>query len=475
LLNSSSSVALLIEANGFLQDWNRYFIREFNDRHLANGYFPRKGRYVTPVWVGSTPREVLDRLALSFPMVGEKIAFGPHGLFFGNGDAQSHFLAFHSAHFSGANYLFSLRSPKASLVSLRRLFPRASASQLLFGWLRSLETLISGTFLFPHSVLLPLEWISAEVVNSIFCALQIRGHFAPNWFSAPRIASPDPDLAKLGLTEELAAHLARDSVDYVADCEALYSSVTSTIDRENLRLRDDVMPEHFDRVVIPKVRELRGELRGVTSDTNIAACIIDGEFRHISDLGAQGIGRAISECIRSSVFDELSANGFTGVDDLLGPAWVANGVRISKATSGYVLTANPRAGGPKHFGQYIAMETTRIATFRVTVEESPCRNVMLQIGDDQGYVNAAFDVRSREVRSLTHQGLARAMAARIVPTPDGALQLFLSGFVPGLRAWAWLYLLSPSGAVEYVAPDEYDLQFRDPFVSYRRSEAGVES
>lgn len=97
------------------------------------------------------------------------------------------------------------------------------------------------------------------------------------------------------------------------------------------------------------------------------------------------------------MFDERSGNLLSGTDDLLRPDWAASNLSIERRLDSFQLTAHPGEVGHKHFSQHVSIEAGRVVTFRVAVRGESCNNVMLQIGDELGYVNASFDVRARKV------------------------------------------------------------------------------
>lgn len=473
LLNSSSSVELFAELNGFLLDWNREFIREFNERHGSNGYMARKGYYIPPTLGGMTPQELLDHRKQCYRYVGEKIAFGPHGIFAGNSDAQEYFLSFHNLHYLSANYIFTMRSPMASLVSMRKLFPSHSCSQLLFGWLRSMEVILSASFLFPHCAIVPLERLSEPLVDSILSALGIRGRFASNWIVPSQDHITQKSFGKLDLVSQSGTAAERSEDDYLSACEELYKTIIDTIDNKSLWFKNETVPAAFDDLMIPQCRALAAELNVAIPDANVMAGLVRGTLQHAADLGARNINRFVSERIREAIFDDSSGNLFERPGEMNNAPWVCNDVFIGRNEVDFTVTLKPDGHGNKHFGQHLILDVGKIATMRISVRPSSCSYVMLQLGSEDSYINATYDLVERRVLELNQRGNARAIVARVVPTGSTNCQLIISGLIASPSAWAWIYLLGPNAEVEYEGDTGRYLYVSDPFLSFRPNEAGV--
>jgi len=479
LLNSCRDVALLCESNIHLRHWSSTFVSDFNQQHAETGYFPQKGRYLSLDLTGQPPLKILDHLAKSYRIVGEKIAFGPHGMVMGR-YAQDIFLDFHLSHFMDANYLFTVRPPSESLLSARAVFPGAGAGVLFDGWLRSLDAVIAGSRLFPNNAILPLEWLDETTARRITDALGVSGRFGADWFRPiPRDRAAAVDkLVAAPLFGELAEHLGSEDAARatIEAAEDLYDDLVGHVDPETLWYREGFYLEHLDQETIPRIRKVTADVNARGGEAEVLYYWVNGKLEKTYNIGGFTRFTSFAKALEGHVFSEEGGNLFLSPEDMLGPNWSLSGLHRQPAIEGpgILLLEDGESSGQKSFGQFVPVPAEgRIVTFRLSVRPAGRDSVVLQFGDSKDFWFAMFDLKSLSVSRMVNFGGARSLQARLQPLPGNWFQLAITGQPPaGLKnPCAWIYVSNGTTDLAYPGEPSKGLYVSDPYLSTSRAEA----
>jgi len=255
IVNSSSSVVLLEEANFYRSSFNHNFVDDFNLQHQSTGKFPAKGRFLPTAWRGKSPLEIMEIYENHYALIGEKIAFGPFGSINGVGQ-QDLFLDFHYSKFHTSKYLFTAREPLSSLMSLRRLFPLYSASNLLAGWIESLMCVVMAVRLFPFYKVIISDQLNKKTLSNIYSFLNIQGDIPSNWiYSAKRKRTLDFDLCMKDYCEADNENKNTDRFEYaLRSAIEAFQNFHSAVDERTLHINTDVIPFMLDETVLKKCK-----------------------------------------------------------------------------------------------------------------------------------------------------------------------------------------------------------------------------
>jgi len=122
-LNSCADIYLLGEANLALNFWREDFREWYNQMHRSLGNHRSKSTVALDVGNGGDdPARFLIAQSQRFRYVGEKIAFGPHGMYFET-THQEAMLQFHIRFFYRSTYFFMFRRPYSVYTSMKKLLP----------------------------------------------------------------------------------------------------------------------------------------------------------------------------------------------------------------------------------------------------------------------------------------------------------------------------------------------------------------
>lgn len=256
--NRSPSVLLLQEANIYLHHAEPNFVDWFNQQHVGFGNWPTKGTYIpehrTPVDGGLS---YLLTMTPHHRLVGEKIAFGPHGKL-ADQTYQQAFFVFHGQFFYGSRYVALIRMPAEALWSMEKLFPAARPRELYETWLMTLSVCIDLVRVFPHVHVIFHEDLSTELLQRLAATMGIDDISAPADFISPKY-------------QRSALHLKHPSsaVDKTADLQSrlvtLYESIRQHFPKETFRYDCDTVrgyyPDQFFDGVKKQIAELLAEVQ----------------------------------------------------------------------------------------------------------------------------------------------------------------------------------------------------------------------
>src|SRR5229473_2574271 len=167
ILNLSEKFYVMEEANLFTHLTKPDFPNWFNDKHRDEGKPPRKGTYVPPFEGDEeTGLATLRRLARDYDFVGDKVAFNPRDTYDGRSE-QQYFFEEQAKFFSGCRYIFTMRNPHESLLSMHRMFPSEVLSNLLWCWTESMRYCCIGFTMFKRCRMFFSESIGPEAFSAI--------------------------------------------------------------------------------------------------------------------------------------------------------------------------------------------------------------------------------------------------------------------------------------------------------------------
>jgi hypothetical protein len=226
-LNLSNDIYLLLEANVHVSFNEDGFIERYNAMHLSFKNDRKKGTYIPQAISsenGALP--VLLRMAKRHRYVGEKIAFGPHGLY-GGQTFQDVFFEFHCRYFYYSTYFLIIRNPSESVWSMSKLFPDKDIEYLFESWLRTINILIDCYQTFPNCYFLFSESFCSDTIKKIG---QILGVHIP----LPEGMVSDKYKTSLLKAGEVPACLSPHHV-ILDECNEIYSEVRSVMSADTFR------------------------------------------------------------------------------------------------------------------------------------------------------------------------------------------------------------------------------------------------
>ncbi|MBD2436141.1 hypothetical protein [Nostoc sp. FACHB-110] len=219
-LNLSSEVFLLGEANLALHYNLDDFVDFYNNQHILFKNPKFKGTSFAPpsrlIEKGAFP--FLLRMNKNYKFIGEKVAFGPHGINIDNKSHQELFFNFHARYFYFSKYIIIIRRPTETVWSMLKMFPDISLNLLFESWLRTLLLKIDIICAFPNSYVLFFESLSCETILSLCSYIEINNINIPeNMFTKKHQNSL---LDNYEIPEELSIYS-----DICLACENIYKQV----------------------------------------------------------------------------------------------------------------------------------------------------------------------------------------------------------------------------------------------------------
>jgi hypothetical protein len=182
IVNTVPDVFLFGEANFALNFHIEDFPDWYNLKHHQHGMVRGKSSHAP--YLG--PRRLHDYLRLLFEhyrLVGDKIAFGPHGLY--NGAIhQENVFQFHERFFFRSPHLFIFRQPRAVLRSLQVKFPQKDFVELARCWLLTADLFADMSLVFPAVHLVLFERLP-DALDDVGTALGLDLSMSASLF-APR-------------------------------------------------------------------------------------------------------------------------------------------------------------------------------------------------------------------------------------------------------------------------------------------------
>lgn len=178
-LNLAPQILLLGEASLFSTYRHPDFVEGFNRRHVGYGNRRGKGTFLPPA-PGDEEGGLaaLLRMGRAHRYVGEKIAFGPHGLL----DGQTHqetFLQFHARYFYRSHYLLILRKPAECVWSMCKMFPQTPIAELVDCWLETVKVQLDVYHLFPHVQVVFFDNLNQDTYRTIAATLGVALEVPP--------------------------------------------------------------------------------------------------------------------------------------------------------------------------------------------------------------------------------------------------------------------------------------------------------
>jgi hypothetical protein len=170
MLNTSDDAYILGEANFFMRTKEEGRFRDwYNDQHVSFKNQVTKTCYA-PDFLPSEPHQWwqwLEEAAQNYPFVGDKMAltYGHFQQF-----SPEFIQAFFEARFYLSKYIFLLRDPRQTLLSVRKLFNYANDEDIMpqvIGWLTYIKLWCDWIRVFPHTLTLTTDHIEDGFVDAI--------------------------------------------------------------------------------------------------------------------------------------------------------------------------------------------------------------------------------------------------------------------------------------------------------------------
>lgn len=148
--NQSPDIHLLEESNLYANARHDNFPAYFNNMRRNIGKFKRRGTHLPEAPFSLTgPFEYFGWLGTQHRIIGEKLAFGPHGLY-GDRTHQEAFFDFNWKYFYSGTYILLLRHPVPTIKSMSKMFPDRPVRALIETWLQTAALLVDCYLCLPH-------------------------------------------------------------------------------------------------------------------------------------------------------------------------------------------------------------------------------------------------------------------------------------------------------------------------------------
>jgi hypothetical protein len=189
IFNTVPDVYLFGEANFALNFHVQDFPEWYNLMHFEHGMARLKGTHA-PYLGARALHEYLPLLSERYRFVGDKIAFGPHGLYNG-ASHQENVLQFHERFFFGSPHVFIFRHPRHVLRSMQVKFPATPFTELARCWLLTADLFADMSSVFPAVHLVLFERLP-EVFDDLGRTLGLDLSMSTSMFSTPERAAETP-------------------------------------------------------------------------------------------------------------------------------------------------------------------------------------------------------------------------------------------------------------------------------------------
>ena len=229
-LNTSPDIFLLGEAHLYLNHDFADFAGHFEEQRILWKNRRAKGTYLPPPLTAEPGGlAAVRRMGERFRYVGEKIAFGPHGLV-GGRKMPDLWFAFHARFFYYSKYFLIARKPAESIWSMAKMFPDRPLPMLVESWLDTLRIQCDVFDTFPHVYFLCFENFRPEAFDTIQSLLGVDIPIGPAMITDKRKSTRVDERELPPLLEPLRGLLDR--------CDGLYRDVKDAFCPTTLLLKD---------------------------------------------------------------------------------------------------------------------------------------------------------------------------------------------------------------------------------------------
>ncbi|WP_376959734.1 sulfotransferase [Azospirillum sp. A26] len=218
ILNTDPEICILQEAEIYWYQNVSHYADVFNRRGLQRKRTWQKGHYVPPgVPNHVTGKQVLSELSKYYRRVGDKVALGP------SRTEQMAIWDFFARNYFSATYIFTFRNPLQATISMRRMFPGNSYTEILDTWIMSVALMMRFMSFLPNVCAIPMERYSERVFHSLNERLGtnavISGAAIHEANQFDRSALPD---------------LMEEEDEKLIKCETIYKNLIDAWDEKNL-------------------------------------------------------------------------------------------------------------------------------------------------------------------------------------------------------------------------------------------------
>jgi hypothetical protein len=166
-LNESPQILLMGEANFWLHLERPDFVEHYNQMHAEFRNPRSKDSWIPPAPEGdSSGPATLGRMAQFYAWVGDKVAFGPHGLINGS-TYQELFFDYQARYFYDSTYVLLIRKPSEVVYSSKKMFSDGDTEEMIRSWIDTLLLQIDIHCCFPSSHWLFFEDLSVARIQQL--------------------------------------------------------------------------------------------------------------------------------------------------------------------------------------------------------------------------------------------------------------------------------------------------------------------
>ncbi len=188
-LNNSPDVLLMSEASWSLHLNRSDFVPHFNQMHKELNSPKLKDTWIPPSQDGKEHGvDTLVRLASHYRWIGEKVCFGPHGLF-GTRTFQEVFFEFHTQFFYDSTYILIIRKPSEVFHSCLKMFSDRGPAEIIRTWLDTMLVQMDIFENFPNRRWCFLEDLDVALINNLASELNVSANVPARMVMSGRKAS----------------------------------------------------------------------------------------------------------------------------------------------------------------------------------------------------------------------------------------------------------------------------------------------